>query len=186
MSDFYTQAVAAFQQGNYGNALRLAGHAAVDDPRNPNVHLLMMLGMFAMGQYRGAAMEAHAVAALGGTPDWPTVYRLYGSVEPYTEQLRALEKFIRENPKAADGRFLLGFQYMIAGHRDVAKDEFLLALTATPQDHIAAGLLTKEGGTIPPEIARQLAKPPLGPGGMMTGPDTNTSRKLPVPPAPQQ
>jgi hypothetical protein len=130
-------------------------------------------------------MEAHAVAALGGTPDWPTVYRLYGSVEPYTEQLRALEKFIRENPKAADGRFLLGFHYMIAGHRDVAKDEFLLALTATPQDHIAADLLTREGGTIPPEIAAQLAKPPGVPGGMMIGPETDTARKLPVPPAPQ-
>ena len=50
------------------------------------------------------------------SPIGPRVYRFYGNVEPYTEQLRALEKFVQDNPKAAEGRFLLGLQYMIAGH----------------------------------------------------------------------
>ena len=58
--------------------------------------MMLMLGMFAMHEYRGAAMEAHAVAALGPIPDWPTLYGIYGKVEPYTEQLRALEKFAEE------------------------------------------------------------------------------------------
>ena len=93
-SDFYTQALTAFRQGDYGNATRLAGHAAIDDPRNPDVHILAMLGLFAMGEYRGAAMEAHAVAAMGHIPDWPTLYGFYENVTPYTEQLRKLEKFV--------------------------------------------------------------------------------------------
>ena len=52
-SGFFEQAVSAFRQGEYGQATRLAGHAAVDDPRNPNVHVLAMLGLFAMGEFAG-------------------------------------------------------------------------------------------------------------------------------------
>ena len=169
-SEYYTACLTAFAEGDYPNATRLAGHAAVDQPRNPKVHTMLMLGMFAMHEYRGAAMEAHAVAALGPIPDWPTLYGVYGKVEPYTEQLRALEKFTRKKPEAAEGRFLLGFQYLMAGHRDSAKGEFLKALTLTPKDWLAAKLLTKSGGTIPPEIAKQLPpepaaqkEPPKGP-----------------------
>lgn len=115
------QGVNAFREGDYGNATRLAGHAAVDDPRNQNVHVLAMLGLFAMGEYRGAAMEAHAVAALGPIPDWPKVYAFYGKLDPYTEQLRKLEKFVHGNQTAPEGRFLLGFQYLMLDHRDASK-----------------------------------------------------------------
>ncbi|MEN6449694.1 MAG: hypothetical protein ABFC96_04305 [Thermoguttaceae bacterium] len=183
MPDFYSEALAAFQEGDFGNAVRLAGHAALDDPRNPDVHLLLSLGLFAMGQYRAAATEAHAVAALGETPSWPTVFRLYGKVEPYTEQLRSLEKFVREHPKASEGRFLLGFQYLVIGHRDAASPQLLMALEAVPQDRIAAGLLTKAGGTVPPNIAKELAKPPVMPGET---PAATTARQLSEPPRPEK
>ncbi len=148
-SDFYSEALIAFRQGDYGNATRMAGHAAVDDPRNPDVHILAMLGLFAMGEYRGAAMEAHAVAAMDHIPDWPTLYGFYENVIPYTEQLRKLEKFVGEHPSAAEGRFLLGFQYMMEGHKDAAKDQFTEAVKLTPRDTLAAKLLTQEGGTAP-------------------------------------
>jgi tetratricopeptide (TPR) repeat protein len=156
---YYAQALAAFQQGDYRNATRLAGHASIDDPRNAKVHLLLMQGLFALGEYRGAAMEAHAVVALGKVPDWATIYAFYDNVDPYTEQLRKLEKSVRDNPTAAEGRFLLGFQYLVAGHKDAAKDEFLQALKLTPKDRVAANLLTQSGGTIPADIAKQLAPP---------------------------
>ena len=119
--------------------------------------MLLSLGLFAAGQYRGAAMEAHSVAALGAMPDWAKLIALYNNdVGPYTEQLRALEKFVHSNRSAPEGRFLLGFQYMIDGHRDVARDQFLQALTLAPRDNMAAQLLTNAGGTIPPDIAKQL------------------------------
>ena len=161
--DYYPRALAAFQQGDYRNATRLAGHASIDDPRNPDVHVLLMLGLFAMGEYRGAAMEAHAVASLGKVPDWAALFAFYGTVEPYTEQLRALEKHVKEHPSAPDGRFLLGLQYMMEGHKDVAKNEFLQALKLTPKDRLAAQLLTQAGGTVPADIAKQLAQPPAAP-----------------------
>ena len=157
-SGFYPQALAAFRQGDYANATRLAGHAAVDEPRNPDVHILAMLGLFAMGEYRGAAMEAHAVTALGHVPDWPTLYNFYGNVIPYTEQLRKLETFVNANLSAPEGRFLLGFQYLMEGHKDAAKGELLHALKLTPRDSLAAKLLTQAGGTVPADIAQQLSQ----------------------------
>ena len=162
-TDFYTQALAAFQQGDYRNATRLAGHASIDDPRNPDVHVLLMQGLFAIGEYRGAAMEAHAVVSLGKTPDWAKLYGLYGAVEPYTEQLRALEKYAGDKPSAAEGRFLLGFQYLMTGHPEAAQNEFLQALKLTPKDRLAAQLLKEVGGTVPPEIAKQLWPSPPPP-----------------------
>ena len=161
--DFYAQALAAFQQGDYRNATRLAGHASIDDPRNPDVHVLLMQGLFAIGEYRGSAMEAHAVASLGKTPDWAKLYGLYGAVEPYTEQLRALEKYVHDKPSAAEGRFLLGFQYLMDGHPEAAQNEFLQALKLTPKDRLAAQLLKQVGGTVPEEIAKQLWPPPPPP-----------------------
>ncbi len=158
-SDFYSQAMAAFRQGDYGNAARLAAHAAVDDPRNPDVHTLAMLALFAMGEYRGAAMEAHAVFAMGHVPDWATLYGYYENVTPYTEQLRKLEKFVTDHPSAAEGRFLLGFQYMMEGHKDAARDQFIEAVKLTPRDAIAAKLLTQEGGTLPAGITAPASPP---------------------------
>ncbi|MCE5266342.1 MAG: hypothetical protein LLG00_00450 [Planctomycetaceae bacterium] len=158
--DYMGEATAAFQNGDYGNAVRLASHASLDEPRNPNTHLIQSLGYLAMGQYRSAAAEAHAVASLGDVPNWPVVYQLYGSVEPFTAQLRSLEKFVRDNPMSADGRLLLVFQYLVTGHRDAANPQFLLALESTPRDRIAADLLTKAGGIVPPEIASELSRPP--------------------------
>ena len=38
-------------------------HAAVEMPQNVEVHNLLMLDMFAVGNYRGAAMEAHSAAS---------------------------------------------------------------------------------------------------------------------------
>lgn len=158
--DFYPHALEAFQRGDYRNAARLASHASIDDPRNPDVHTLLMLGLFAIGEYRGAAMEAHAVTSLGQPPDWAKLYGFYGSVTPFTEQLRALEKFVAKNPTAPEGRFLLGFQYMMEGHRDAAKGEFLQAVKLAPKDKLAAQLLTKVGGTVPVDIASPPAQPP--------------------------
>ncbi|MEN6457748.1 MAG: hypothetical protein ABFC63_02360 [Thermoguttaceae bacterium] len=174
--DFHTRARSAFSQGDYRQATYMAAHAVVDEPKNPKVHLLYSLGMFALGEYRGAAMEAHAVVSLGQTPDWAAIYAFYGSVEPYTNQLRTLEKYVRDHRKSPEGRFLLGYHYLTAGHPEEAKVELLEALKLAPRDRVAAKLLKEAGGTIPPEIAKQLTELPA--------PDAPKS-VVPEPPKPQ-
>ena len=78
-SQFQSQALDAFRQGEYRDAVRLATHAIVDNPKSTDAHLLLSLALFAVGQYRGAAMEAHAVVALGTTPDWAMVANIYNN-----------------------------------------------------------------------------------------------------------
>ncbi len=95
---YYSEARAAFSQGDYQNALRLAGHAAVDAPQNAKVHELISLSLFALGKYRAAANEAHAAMALGPIADWSDVYGYYNNVDKYTTQLRALEEAATANP----------------------------------------------------------------------------------------
>jgi len=188
-ADYYAQAREAFASGDYRNAMRLAGHAAVDDPEDPSIHVLVMLAMFASGDHRGAAMEAHGLAAMGRIPDWDMLLDFYGNnAEPYANHLRALEKFVGENASDPDGHFLAGFHYMMEGYRDAARDEFLAALKLEPRDELAAQLLTATGGTVPADIARQLAQPPGSPGakspaGSQPG-KTNVPATPPAPPQP--
>jgi tetratricopeptide (TPR) repeat protein len=142
----------AFRQANYSDALRLAGHAAVETPRDVDVHNLLMMAMFAAGNYRGATMEAHAAASLGQPMHWDTLYAFYGDVKPYTEQLRALEKFVAANPSDPGARFLLGYQYLMMGHNDAAKTELTKSLLQAPKDRLAANLLVQVGGTVPDKV----------------------------------
>ncbi|MCE5266501.1 MAG: hypothetical protein LLG00_01255 [Planctomycetaceae bacterium] len=170
--DFHGRARTAFTQGDYRSATYMAAHAVVDEPKNPEVHLLYSLGLFSLGEYRGAAMECHAVASLGKTPDWETLYAFYGKVDPYTAQLRTLEKYVHKNARSPEGRFLLGFHYLMAGHPDEAKVELLEALKLAPRDRLAARLLKEAGGTVPPEIAKQQAElpPPVAPKSTLPDP----------------
>jgi tetratricopeptide (TPR) repeat protein len=135
--EYFAQAREFFQNGDYQNALRLAGHAAVEAPRNPEVHELASLALFALKDYRGAAMEAHAALTLGPPIDWPTLYSYYENVDTYTNQLRALEKYVRDNPKSPEGHFLLGYHFVMTGHKDAAKKELDLAIAQAPRDKLA-------------------------------------------------
>jgi hypothetical protein len=152
---YYSQAVRAFEQGDYKTALRMVGHAEVDDPNNANVHLLATLAMFALGDYRGAAVEVHGFSNDREMPTWDSVYAFYGDLKPYTRQLRALEKHVKAHSSAPDARLLLGFMYLVGGYRDAAAKELQAAQKLAPRDRFAAQLLRRAGGTIPEMGAEQ-------------------------------
>ncbi len=139
--DYATQALDAFRSGDYRDALRWASHAAVEMPQDARAHELMSLCLFALKDYRGAAMEAHAALTLGPVIDWPTLYAFYGNVDTYTGQLRALGAFVTDNPKAPEGRFLLAYHFLMTGHKDAAKKELTEVLALAPGDKLAEELL---------------------------------------------
>ncbi|MGA2034376.1 MAG: tetratricopeptide repeat protein [Thermoguttaceae bacterium] len=145
-NDYYAPAEEAFRQRDYRQALRLAEHATVEDPRDARAHLLVSLAAFAQGDYRPAAVEAHAAAALGPVIDWATLYGLYGDVAAYSKQLRALENFVGKNPSAAEARFLLALHYMMGGHNEAARVQFAAALSLSPDDALAAALAKQLAG----------------------------------------
>ena len=101
------------------------------------------LCLLAAKDYRGAAMEAHAALALGPPVDWPTLYSYYENVDTYTAQLRALEKFVRDNPKAPEGHFLLGYHFLMTRNKDAAKKELDQAIALAPQDKLAQEMLKR-------------------------------------------
>jgi TolA-binding protein len=123
--------------------MRLAGHASVDAPQDASAHELASLSMFAVGDYRGASMEAHAVAALGTPSNWEQLISNYADAQTYSDQLRALEKYVTENETSADAHFLLGMQYLMTGYQSAAASQFAKVTQLTPNDQIAQGLLKK-------------------------------------------
>lgn len=145
-SKFYTSAFDAFHRGDYRGAVRWAEHAAIESPQDIRVHRLMAQTMFALGNYRGAAIEAHAALALGAPMDWNTLQADYGDVSAYTTQLRALEQDSSSHPSAPEARFLLGYQYLMLGYPQQARDQFAEAVKLVPADKLAAKLLASLGG----------------------------------------
>jgi tetratricopeptide (TPR) repeat protein len=157
----YNGARDSFRTGDYRDALRLASHAAIESPQNVKVHELMSLALFALGDYRGAATEAHAAMAFGPISDWATLSAHYGDPEAYTKQLRALEKYVGEHKSAPEGHFLSAYHYLMVGGRDDAKAQMALAVKLTPKDKLAAHVLQQlEAGqpVTPPK-----AEPPQPP-----------------------
>lgn len=138
---FHADALSAFQGRDYREAARLANHAVIERPRDRKVHELLSLALFAAGEYRGAAMEAHAVAALGPVSDWPTLYRYYNDLPTYEKQLEALGEHVRKNPTSLDARFLLAYHDLMLGHAKEAKELLAEIVAKVPKDKQAAELL---------------------------------------------
>jgi hypothetical protein len=147
-SQFLASATEVFRQGQYSDALRLASHAAIEMPRDATPHVLISQALFALGDYRGANMESHAVLSLGSAPDWPTLYAYYGNVETYTKQLDKLADYLHKRPEASDARFVLGFQDLMLGHKDAALAQFEKVAAKVPQDKLAIAQIKSLGGTV--------------------------------------
>jgi hypothetical protein len=122
-------------------------------PIGPSIRIALCL--FARKSYPEAAAGLYAVQAAGPGWDWKTMSALYPDTNTYTQQLRALEQFVKEHHKDAQGRFLLGYHYMVLNERDAAREQFTLAADQQPKDKLSA------------QLAEALAeKPPTPVGGM--------------------
>jgi tetratricopeptide (TPR) repeat protein len=179
---YYNEARAAFEQGSYRDALRLAGHSGLDSPQNPKVHELASLALFASGDYRSAATEAHAALAFGTPSSWADLYGYYNDVDKYTDQLRKLEKTVSTTPNSAPAQFLLGYQYLMTGATPEAKEHFAQAAKLTPNDKLAQHILKQldSGAAVTPP---ELPKPPAQAQGTEQQPQLPP---MPNPPGGQQ
>jgi hypothetical protein len=139
--EYYNEARTAFLQGDYHNALRLAGHSGLEAPQNPKVHELTSLALFATDEYKAAAIEAHFALAYGPPSDWPSLYSYYNDADKYTVQLRKLEKAVTDSPESAPGQFLLAYHYLMTGAKAEAKTHFAKAAKLAPNDKLAQHIL---------------------------------------------
>jgi tetratricopeptide (TPR) repeat protein len=137
----FEQARAAFYEGDYRLAQRLADAALRALPHDAVIHEFRALCQFALGDYRGAAATLNAVLAVGPGWDWATLASLYPRVDVYTVQLRALERYIDDHPDAGDARFLLAYHYLTTGAKDAAIEQLREVVRLVPKDMVAKQLL---------------------------------------------
>ncbi|HUE12517.1 MAG TPA: tetratricopeptide repeat protein, partial [Planctomycetaceae bacterium] len=170
-NDYFAQARAAFYAGNYQDALKNIEHAAIDMPRNEDVHQFHALVFFALGDYQKAAAVAHTVLDTGPGWNWAVVQSFYPSPDTYTQQLRALEHAITEHGDQAGTRFLLGYEYLMLGHFKAADRQFQRVVALEPRDTLAKNILAglnKSPGLKNDAVPGTLGSQPAGNAGSQT------------------
>jgi tetratricopeptide (TPR) repeat protein len=185
----------SFKAGDYQRALDLADQVLKQTPNVAVVHEFRALALFALKRYDEAASVVYAVLSAGPGWNWSTLIGLYPSVDPYTDQLRALEAYAGSNQNSSSARFLLGYHYMVEGHDDLAAAQFERVTQLLPQDTLSASFvkaLRKSSGQVaqtsaptqaPASNAAPAHAPAQAPQGVST-PDQETSSPPPPPPPP--
>jgi tetratricopeptide (TPR) repeat protein len=137
----FDQARSSFKNGDYAQALTLTDQALGQMPNDSALHEFRALTLFALQRYDEAATSLYAVLSIGPGWDWTTMIGLYPSVDAYTNQLRALEAYIRQNPRSASARFVLAYHYLTEGYIEPAVAQLKQAVQLQPKDMISAQLL---------------------------------------------
>ena len=152
----FSQARDAFKAGDYQQALDLADQVLKQTPDVPVVHEFRALALFALKRYDEASAADYAVLSTGPGWNWATLVGLYPNVETYTNQLRDLEAVARQQPNAPSPQFLLGYHYMIQGHKEAAAAQFEKVTKLAPDDQLAASFVKvlKKIDEQPPAVAQ--------------------------------
>ena len=159
----FADARIAFYQSDYPKALSLLDTTLKTMPNDSVVHEFRGLVLFAMQKYPESAAAVYSVLSAGPGWDWTTLSSLYPSVDTYTQQLRALELFAKNNPKSPDAAFLLGYHYLTAGHAESANKQFKLTQTLLPNDRLAPQLvvMTTPPAKDTPQVVTPTEKPAI-------------------------
>lgn len=141
-ADLFEKARVAFEEGLYTAALNYADQAVEKSPDDPTLHEFRALALFALKRYDEAAAALYPVLSIGPGWDWPTLISLYSnSTKTYTEQIRALEDYIRAHPDSAQANFLLAYHYLTQGHGNAALGRLRVVTELKPNDKLSAELL---------------------------------------------
>lgn len=121
------QAERAFRSGDYGNAARFAGLAVSLDVDNGLLKLFASQALFANGEYEDSVRILDGGIRQLDLHEFGWVvenFRLFYGKNDYTNQTRALSKFVQQNPNDSNGWLLRGYQYAALGYPDAAKKDF--------------------------------------------------------------
>ena len=170
-STAFDQACNAFKAGDTTTAIQLVQQSLAQMPNDASMHEFLALALFAQGKYEQAASPLYAVLSVGPGWNWTTLIGHYADAGPYTEQLRALETYVRANPGSAQSQFLLAYHYIVQGHTDAAADRLKQVVAIQPNDTLSAQLLAKLQPSSAPAGVAPLAPPQPTPfdAGKLTG-----------------
>jgi hypothetical protein len=159
---FARQAEAAFRARDYKGAVRNWRHAIVDEPNSGPLLLRLAQALFAAGEYGEAAGATEQALMLLAEEKWQPeasdAVKLYSAPQDYKDQLKELEKAVKENPEDPALRFELGFQYGFSGRRAEALRELDKLLQIAPQDQLGKRLRVLMAGKIAGETGAESKK----------------------------
>jgi hypothetical protein len=138
--EYLATAKSEFRKGRYAEARKPLDRALKLVPGDTLLHEFRALTFFAEGKYKDAAAVLYAVLSKGPGWDWDTMAGFYPPGETYLKQLRALEAYCKDNPKKAEGYFLLGYHYLVLDDKESAASAFAIAAELEPKDKLAASL----------------------------------------------
>jgi len=173
----FDQAREAFKRSDYRTALKFAQQALQKVRNDPVVHEFNALCLFANRQYQPSAAVLNALLAVAPGMDWTTLTGLYGNVDEYTGQLRALETHCKQKPEDSAAAFVLAYHYLICGHADSAKSMLRRVVETQTNDQVAKRMYEAIKGedeiaAAPPSTSDQtVAKPEVQPTPETVQPD---------------
>ena len=151
-----------FYDQKYAESLVSIEKALKASPKDPVVHELRALNLFALGDYNRAAAALNSLLASAPGMDWTTMSTLYSDTDVYTGQLRKLEDHLRKNPKDASGSFVLGYHYLVLGEDEAAENAFRTVVQEQPRDLVAKRMLdSMTAGDA--EVEKQASEPKAPP-----------------------
>jgi hypothetical protein len=134
----------AFKARDYKSAVRSWRHALLDDPNNATLVMLLAQGLFAAGEYDESAGAAQAAMRMLPQDKWGVVVgnytELYSNTQDYVDQLKTLEKAVKDDPKDPARRFLVGFHYGYLGYPADAVRELDKLVEMNPKDELGRKL----------------------------------------------
>jgi tetratricopeptide (TPR) repeat protein len=114
--------------------------------------LRLAQALFAAGEYDEAAGATQQALMLLPEEKWQpelsNTTKLYANPQDYKDQLKGLERAVKENPDDPALRFELGFQYGFSGRRAEALRELDKLLQIAPQDQLGRRLKDLLAGKI--------------------------------------
>src|SRR5262249_21805698 len=134
--------MAAFYDGQYAEALANFDEALKLLPGDPVLHEMRALALFAVGEFQPAAAVLNSLLASIPGMDWTTLVSLYGNLDDYTRQLRALESHVNANLNDAAATFVLAYHYLVMGHNEQAIEMLRRVVRLQPRDTTSQRLLT--------------------------------------------
>jgi tetratricopeptide (TPR) repeat protein len=137
----FDAALAAFKTGDYRLAVDRCNAALRTRQKDPVIHEVRALALFAQADYKAAAATLNALLAMSPGMDWTTLSGLYGNTDDYTQQLRRLEAQCKSDPRDAAAHFVLAYHYLVTGNAKEAVDALRIVTAEQPRDATAKRML---------------------------------------------
>ena len=161
------RAEAAFRDGRYDAAAKLARQSALLDQENGLVFLFASQTQFAIGNYDQAAADLLAATELLPSDQWSKVvknFRAFYGQNDYVAQTDRLTQHLATRTDDFKARTIRGFHYGSLGYLSSAKNDFLIALSVNPNDPLTNRLLPVLGEPAKPSSIPQTLEEPVPQG----------------------